>query len=577
MKLLNKLFIITAIWVLAGCSATELDLQDSPNAVTTDKAGVDFLYNQIQLSFRSFFDATHYTGASATRLINTGQNTSYNDAYRPVNFNGIWTTAYAGILPDVDALLTLTEERKLNIHSGSAKILKAYVLMTLVDMFGDVPLTEAGKGTDFISPKQDPGKDIYAAALKLLDEAITQLKGTTAAKPTSDLYYAGNPDRWVTLAKTLKLRAYLTTRLVDNTAKDKINALLAENDLIDTPAEDFQFKYGTNRTNPNTRHPKYNDSYETGDGQYQSVWFMWLMMFDKDRDNGYDDPRLRFYFYRQIRDLTPPNTNSTMWGCVHSALPDPLKRPAYFAAVDPKMPYCIPADYERGYYGRDHLNGSGIPPDGQLRTVYGVYPAGGRFDDNSYKITATSGTQGGLGAGIEPIILTSYVEFMRAEAAQVLGTTDNAKTMLEKGVRSSIAKVLSVSDPMIDKNAVIGKDPNGNDIKASALIPTSAKINEYVSKVLAMYDAAPDNKEKLNVIMKEYFIALFGNGIEPYNNYRRTGMPLRMQPPLGGQSITQFPRSLYYPSVNVNLNQNATQKEVTKQVFWDTNPAGFIY
>ena len=29
--------------------------------------------------------------------------------------------------------------------------------------------------------------------------------------------------------------------------------------------------------------------------------------------------------------------------------------------------------------------------------------------------------------------------------------------------------------------------------------------------------------DRLNVIMKEYFIALWGNGIESYNNYRRTG------------------------------------------------------
>ncbi len=578
MKLLNKLFIISAIWVLAGCSTTELDLLNNPNAVTPEKAGVDFLYNQIQLSFNGFFNATVNFGSQPTRLLNTNQAGTYNELYSPVSFNGIWNTAYATIFPDIDALEKIAAERKLAKHSGTAKIMKAYVLLTLVDMFGDVPYTEALQGTDFISPKQDPGKDVYAVALKLLDDAIAQLKGSTAPSPASDLYYGGNADRWVTLANTLKLRYYLTTRLVDNTAKDKINALIAAGDLIDTPAEDFQFKYGNNRTNPNTRHPKYNDGYESSDGDYQSVWFMWLLMYDKDKKDGFDDPRLRYYIYRQKGDLNPPVTDNSVWNCIHNGgLPNINNRPAFYTAIDPDMPYCTPAPIERGYYGRDHLNGSGIPPDGHIRSVWGVYPAGGRFDDNSRIETQKQGTLGGLGAGINPIILTSFVEFMRAEAAQVLGTSDNARVMLEKAVRSSISKVIATSDPMIDKNVVIGKDPNGNDIKASALIPNQARIDAYVTRVLALYDAAPDSKEKLNVIMKEYFLALFGNGIEAYNNYRRTGMPLRMQPNVNGTALSAFPRSMFYPADHVNLNQNATQKVVTKQVFWDTNPAGFIY
>jgi len=76
--------------------------------------------------------------------------------------------------------------------------------------------------------------------------------------------------------------------------------------------------------------------------------------------------------------------------------------------------------------------------------------------------------------------------------------------------------------------------------------------------------------------MKEYYIALWGNGLDAYNNYRRTGKPENMQ-------FTQeadpgaFNRSMIYPSVHVNLNQNAAQKSSQAvQVFWDNNPAGFI-
>jgi hypothetical protein len=74
---------------------------------------------------------------------------------------------------------------------------------------------------------------------------------------------------------------------------------------------------------------------------------------------------------------------------------------------------------------------------------------------------------------------------------------------------------------------------------------------------------------------KKVFIALWGNGVDAFNNYRRTGKPGSMSftvAQAGGNMI----RSHYYPSVLVNLNKNITQKTIDKQVFWDNNPAGFI-
>ena len=46
-----------------------------------------------------------------------------------------------------------------------------------------------------------------------------------------------------------------------------------------------------------------------------------------------------------------------------------------------------------------------------------------------------------------------------------------------------------------------------------------------------------------------------------------------MQPPLQ-VNPGPFLRSLVFPSVYVNLNSNATQKDydATNKVFWDTNP-----
>ena len=71
------------------------------------------------------------------------------------------------------------------------------------------------------------------------------------------------------------------------------------------------------------------------------------------------------------------------------------------------------------------------------------------------------------------------------------------------------------------------------------------------------------------MVVREYYIAAWGNGLEAYNMYRRTGKPDNMMPTLepdGGN----FPRSYPYPDVYVNRNANAVQKaDLTARTFWD--------
>ena len=81
--------------------------------------------------------------------------------------------------------------------------------MVLVDLFGDVPLSEAGLGAAVISPNSTPGTEVYTAAITLLDEAIAELAGTGADEPAFDNFYGGDADKWITFANTLKLRAAL--------------------------------------------------------------------------------------------------------------------------------------------------------------------------------------------------------------------------------------------------------------------------------------------------------------------------------------------------------------------------------
>lgn len=563
--------------LLIGCLCilacdNNLDLQENPNAVTPDKANLNDLYNNIQLEFGSAYLNAEFAAGQITRMYHMGSFT-YESAVSPTTHNALWFDAYSDLFPDIDALNKIAEEKGLDIHAGSAKIMKAYVLMAIVDNIGDVPLFEIGQGTNLISPKSTPALEIYNNVDQLLTEAITLLEGTNAARPTVDNFYDGDPTKWITLAKTLKLRAAVTTRLVNPAeAATTINALLEDGDLIDSPEEDFAAQLSKNRANPDSRHWMYRSHYETASGQYLSNYYMWLLRADKTDMDGTPiaDPRIRYYFYRKVDESN--TQDPTVYSCHFSALPNSQSgRPAHFDLVDERLPYCTA--FPDGYYGRDHGNGTGTPPDGPIRTSFGLYPGGGQFDDNSFSDTRQAGTTGAKGEGIYPILLASFVDFLRAEAALTLGTNDDAKDLLESGIRKSIAKVKSFESKVqtaLDREIHI-RAVSPPLVVRDLYVPTEEDIDDYVNFVLAKYDAG-NADEKLDILMKEYYIALWGNGLEAYNMYRRTGKPANMQPtlePAGGN----FVRSFFFPDVHVNRNGNVTQKEITDLVFWDDGSA----
>ena len=533
-----------------SCTEKLDELLENPNAVNATTASPDFLLNSIQLTYKNLWYGVSDRGARLTRQINQGS-ALYESAYTSGSTNGTWATAYADVLADIEFLMPLAQKSNLQRHMGIAKTIKAMVLMDLVDTYGNVPYSAALSAANF-SPKTDEGATIYAAALKLLDEASAHFTATSSGGTPNDYFYGRNYTRWNKLVNTLKLRYYLNTRLVNaDASKSAINALISANALIGI-GDDFVFRFGTTAADPDSRHPKFAGQYTAGGGDYQSTDFMHHLTVEK----GFDDPRVRYYLYRQTLTNT---TNVDEQECISQIAP-----PHYLVG---NYPYCNPAG-NKGYWGRDHLDPDGIPPDGLKRTAYGVFPSGGRFDNNS-GLPVANPALGNKGAGIHPIMLAAYVDFMLAEAAVTLGTTGTPKTLLLSGIKKHMDYVRAF--------AIAGAE--GATISAFEPAATfNAKVTSYLNYVGTRYDAAATNDTKMNVVGREYWLSLFGNGTEAYNLYRRTGKPNRMQP--GLESITgSFVRSFLYPNNYMVTNTTAVQKkDLATQVFWDKNPVSpWIY
>jgi Starch-binding associating with outer membrane/Susd and RagB outer membrane lipoprotein len=547
MKNIFKLLAVVTVFFFASCSDV-LDLDgnlENPNEVGTPNLDANLLNNKVQLEFALFAERVNNPAMDLARMTALTGGDVYARAYQPQDFNNAWTSAYQDVLVQLETMLKKTDGTNFTIHSGSARVIKAYVMLTLVDAFGDVPFSEAGNPTIF-NPKADAGKDIYAKAIATLDEAIVLLDKSNPAPLTRDIYYGGDVKKWKALANTLKLKAYMNLRLTDNTtAKAKINELLKA-DLIDTDGEEFTYKFGTADIPARSRHPQYREMYRPQIGsaeQYLNNQFM----LSAYKQKGVEDPRWRYYFYRQVGSIAKALKDDP------KAIPCRLSpKPGHY---DVDQAWC---SFDPGFFGRDHGNNDGLPPDTKAKTCWGVYPAGGRSDQNAndadYGVYTQQG-QGANGAGILPLWMASFTDFVKAEAAVKLGTDGDAKVLTLDGVKKSITRVRAFGAA---KGQALPKALEASD-------------SLYLAKVTSLYDAAPD---KLEVIAKEYYLALWGNGIEAYNLYRRTTFPKDIQP-MRSATPGAFMRSFLYPSDYSSLNSNAAPAKVpsaVNKVFWDNNP-----
>lgn len=540
-----------------SCETTNLELQANPYELTAESANPTFVLNGIQTTFgiqMTSFSLTVQDIMDHTNLFGT-----FAQAAGVDQMNGVWQNTYS-ITSNLNFLEELNETQDLDALVGVGQILEAYSYVTLVDFIGEAVYTEA-VNSEFENPSLDSGESIYEAMYAQLDEAIANLqKGDT---PFEDLYYDGDRSKWIKLANSLKLRMYVQSRLATPNVS-ALNAIVASGNYIKDPEDNFAIYFGTSDNNPDNRHFFFTDSYAVGTNagnQFQSNGFMNMLLTDKTKR----DPRMPYYFYRQ--DLNDPIAED-------------------IDQCDAAYLYCYLGN---GYIGRDRGDDDGIPNNGVTRTAYGIYPGGGAYDPAgtqsqetanaiaaydpatttltedefvaNYLLTlnpSTVDSSNNGGEGIFTILTSNFMKFLLAEATLAapngLGASGDGAALLEEGMQESFDLVEEISGiPMVD-----------------------ADVSDYIDDVLASYSAGSD-AEKLEIIIKEFYIASFGNSVEAYNAYRRTGYPT-LEPHVlasGGEFI----RSFFYPDSEINTNENedfALNKKLTDQVFWDTNPAGFI-
>lgn len=215
MKFSNKIIGITTltIVVLSSCKKDFLNINTNPNAATSTTPEL-VLPSALATTGARMNPAAApnvwynywmgYWAISGSYAISSSDATTYKQTTGTAD--GVWQGAYDN-LEDYYYVKTQSHAQNKYFYEAAARVMMSYNFQMLVDMFGNVPYTEAFGGTGNIHPKYDDQKAIYTDLIKQIDTAITLFKRADAkGAASSDIMFGGSNAKWIRFSNTLKLR-----------------------------------------------------------------------------------------------------------------------------------------------------------------------------------------------------------------------------------------------------------------------------------------------------------------------------------------------------------------------------------
>lgn len=416
-----------------------------------------------------------------------------------------------------------------------AKIQKAYYMQYIVDLYGDVPYSEAFQESDNPIPKYDDDVQVYKGLTSELLQARTLISENSAnpafkVDATSDPIFKGNMQKWNEFANTVLLKYAVrlsnTTEAEGIALRNQIIAALAGATYITT---DVTINPGYSNASGDTQNPLYfNFGKFTSSGAANTNGYYLMTASDhavrtlqgdaSKITSGVSDPRISSLF------TTGVQYNDTAAG----------------GAV--------------GYYGY---------PQGMTNDDYKVHmgysvnalkPANKNFSFlGGIFLTAAGASADGI------IMMKSESEFLQSEAAlRGYAGFSGDQAHFDAGIRESF---------IFDyKNA--GQTPAVATAAANLYIASAAakpKVGWMGSTI-----------DKIAAIQYQRWVALINyNGIESYINYLRTGYP---ETPLATSTVKpNKPYRLLYPASEYSSNSGNVPVVSLADVFVKNAFTPFIY
>jgi hypothetical protein len=251
-------------WVMMfgffSCGDDILDINKDPNNPGTSTPQLTLPAGQVALAVTLEADY-NLMGAHLAQYWTQGPTASQFSFLEQYNittnsYNGAWSRMYASALEDLEFVRKAAIEDGTPNYAAIAMLLQAYSFQILVDLYDQIPYTEALQGKDgLLEPKFDDGEAVYDDLIVKIDAALDLIDiSSTAVTPVGDdLIYGGNMRKWISFGNTLKLKIYIRqSEARPSVAQAGIQAMYDAGATFLTPGNDalVSFTPNTNNQNP---------------------------------------------------------------------------------------------------------------------------------------------------------------------------------------------------------------------------------------------------------------------------------------------------------------------------------------
>ena len=464
---------------------------------------------------------------------NSGVNVGAN--YNQVNIGstpGNWTNTYQNVIKYATDAISQTQDdpARSNLHNMSRIILQ-YGFMILTDTYGNIPYSEAGKGsTDLLFlPVYDTQQAVYDGIISELTAAVAALDPAQRVE-SSDVLYRGDIAKWKKFGNSLLLRAGMRLINADaGKAASTVAAAFAAGVILDN-ADNAVIRHDANFL---------NGVGNTLNGTEAANFYLAKPFVDALKANN--DPRLPALAVRYVGANSGPAQ-------VYSGS---TANSTFLAANQYGMP----------------MGSTDATADASGATL----PGGG----NRYAHSQADRTRVVSRSSPMYLVTAAMNNLLLAEAVErgIAGVSGTSSAYFAAGITAHMVQMTGYG-------------------AASTVAP--ADIATYVTARTATFEAAPAGTaladSRVNEINYEYWVASFLNGNECWANFRRVGMeqrsyrtpnpaaasPLFLTNPYSGKTVDWINRITYPPSeslVNTDNYNAAVQAlggkdELGVKLFW---------
>jgi len=529
-KAMKKIFLMIALAVsFVSCSDKVYE------EINTDPTKADSINPSFQLSYavmQMYGDMNYvdvhrlYIYAFTQHLMGCWNTTNYGGQHR-MDDNEMgrpWNNLYPGAIRNLTDGIehSKTDPRDVNVNAA-LRIFRVYVGSLLTDYYGDVPFTEAGlaqlKGLD--TPKYDKQEDLYKLFFKELKEAVASFD-VTAKAIDSDPLFGGDIDKWKTFANSLRLRyAMRISDVLPDLAKAEFTAALEDgvmlsaldNALVTHQKVSYSFGQESYKDFRGNALSKYFYGNDPANNPTYICQTLWEQLYKNN------DPRTNLICRFYIDDYMSLSSGEGRVDMTDAVMSTQLANPET-DIISMTAPGEFSWDNWPSY---PNLPGSDLEKAvAEIQKAHSDYNPGSNPRWLKPKLAAN------FLRSENPGVLMTYAEvcFLRAEAAILGWTSDDAKNLYETGIRAAMDFVTDVYvfDHILD-----------------------ADYAAYIAQpAIAFGASSAQQKSQINI---QAWILHFHNPAEAWANLRRSNFPALKAPETKNPLIdgAEIPVRLCYP------------------------------